>query len=372
MPISISLTPLLPPSYTLRSQTLLASLWSDYGHIHRLTLTTPTNATPTPYILKQIQDPPTSSSNSPPSESHLRKLISYRVERYFYTTLSRLLPTDITKVATRHDVAEEHVDDALLLEDLTTEFPLRVHTLPLDKTRAVIRWLAGFHATFWGHAGVPLIAPPGEVAEPDTVEGVWAQGGYWYLDTRAEEYATLEESKEEYAWLLPYTIPVAQKLKSEPLGRTLLHGDVKGANMLFSKPSAASREVKCALYDFQYVGSGLGVVDLVSFMGKTIDEKDITGREKEEALLRFYFDELERLLKEMGVEMGAYTFKVLYQQWEWALVDWMRFISGWGSWGNAEWVAKRSKEVCAKWRRGGGLWCFLCALVDICRRGVSL
>jgi len=80
---------------------------------------------------------------------------------------------------------------------LTRGFPLFTpHTLSLSKTHAVIRWLAGFHATFWNHTDIPLIPPPSEVREPDTVEGVWAQGGYWYLATRSEEYASLEDSQE--------------------------------------------------------------------------------------------------------------------------------------------------------------------------------
>jgi len=63
----------------------------------------------------------------------------------------------------------------------------------------------------------------------------------------------LEDSQEEYTWLIPYALPAAEKLKTEVLGRTLLHGDVKGANILFSETAPrqdAQGEVKCALYDF--------------------------------------------------------------------------------------------------------------------------
>ncbi|PWW76212.1 hypothetical protein C7212DRAFT_196911, partial [Tuber magnatum] len=327
------------------------------GHIHRVDLTTPSNPTPTPYILKHIQPPPAPSSSSAShrtiSESHLRKLISYRAERYFCTNLSRLLHSSgSTKVASLYDVAEEHVDDALLLEDLTVDFPLRApYTLPLSKTHTAIRWLAGFHATFWNHTGVLLIPPPNDVPDPNTAEGVWAQGGYWHLATRNEEYASLEETQEEYAWLIPYTLPIAEKLRTEALGRTLLHGDVKGANILFSKAASrgdAPKEEKCALYDFQYVGSGLGVVDLVHFLGTTADGRDLGGSENEEGLMRVYFGEVER-----RCGMGGYTWEVLVQQWEWAVADWMRFMAG--CWGNSGWVERRAREVCSGWDREGGL-----------------
>jgi len=103
--------------------------------------------------------------------------------------------------------------------------------------------------------------------------------------------------------------------------------------MLFSKTAprhGAQKEVKCALYDFQYVGSGLGVVDLAYFLGTTVDGRDLRGCEKEEGLLRLYFEEVESVLKERGVGMGGYTWEALAQQWEWAVVDWMRFMAGWG------------------------------------------
>ncbi|CUS13758.1 unnamed protein product [Tuber aestivum] len=135
-------------------------------------------------------------------------------------------------------------------------------------------------------------------------------GGYWYLATRHEEYASSEDAQEEYTWLIPYALPVAERLKTEALGRTLLHGDVKGENILFSKASSqggAQKEEKCALYDFQYVGSGLGVVDLVYFLGTTMDERDLRGNENEEALLRVYFEEVERGGRDGGVYMGGFN-----------------------------------------------------------------
>ena len=44
------------------------------------------------------------------------------------------------------------------------------------QAKAAAEWLAGFHAHFW---------------EKPTPEGVWDQGGYWYLDTRPHEFASI-------------------------------------------------------------------------------------------------------------------------------------------------------------------------------------
>ena len=57
----------------------------------------------------------------------------------------------------------------LLMTDLRGRFPRRVGSLGLGEARTALRWLATFHAHFWGKP-----APP----------GVWPEGCYWHLDTR--------------------------------------------------------------------------------------------------------------------------------------------------------------------------------------------
>lgn len=79
--------PTLPPSFRVVSTTKIASLWSNYGYIHRLTL----SSEPSSLILKSIH-PPTLDH---PDESHLRKLLSYDIERWFYRHLATRLPSTV-------------------------------------------------------------------------------------------------------------------------------------------------------------------------------------------------------------------------------------------------------------------------------------
>ncbi|RPB17426.1 hypothetical protein P167DRAFT_515826 [Morchella conica CCBAS932] len=343
-------TEILPSSLKPSSHTHITSLWSNYGHIYRLTF--PSHP---PLILKLIQPPPTPRTAS---ESHIRKLLSYRAERHFYTHLSHHL-TPHSPIATPHPISAAYTDAALLIDDLTKTFPLSPsHRYSPAHTSAVIRWLANFHAAYWGWgeaAELELIPPPLQAAAPDEARGVWQRGGYWYLDTRAEEMQCLldDDGDGGYAFLLPHVQAVAERLRVRPgdLGATLMHGDCKGANIVFAPPGGDG-EVRCALYDFQYVGVGLGVQDLAYFLGTSVDVRLLEGG-GEDALLRGYYDELVAALGRRGVEVGGYTWEVLVGQWEWALVDWMRFMAGWGCWGNSRWVEGRARRICERWVREG-------------------
>lgn len=199
--------PLLPLDFEVATTQRIASLWSNYGYIHRLHLI----SEPHSLILKSIHPP----ALSHPDESHLRKLLSYDIERWFYRHLASRLPV-VVKVAKSFPLRsdEEH---SLLLEDLSANFPYPASgSLGYDATRCVLDWLAGFHGTFFrinhrkGEETVPLIPPPTMWKEDDVRAGVWQRGTYWYLDTRREELDQTDE--EEYKWLLPWVEKVCQSL----------------------------------------------------------------------------------------------------------------------------------------------------------------
>lgn len=249
----------------------------------------------------------------------------------------------------------------LALEDLKIKFPYSVgYVKSLAHARAVIRWLARFHAGFihCGEDEVPGIPPP-MLARPDDLGGyhdIWRQGSYWYLATRKSEYEDMVSSR-EWGWLEPWVEYVDKRLWPESpsedgvdpasyLGRTILHGDTKAANILFSKPSTrdnhsysacdsdSDSDVEAALYDFQYVGHGLGAVDLVYFLATSV------GLYRTEMVdwQRFYYDEVVAAIEELGVENGVrgWTWEVFRRQFDWAVVDWCWFGAGWGGVGQLE------------------------------------
>ena len=71
-------------------------------------------------------------------------------------------------------------------------------------------WLAGFHAHFWEQPRVDD-------------SGVWEQGGYWYLDTRPEEYQAIGR---EWSRLKAAAPAIDWRVKGGGSARfrTLVHG----------------------------------------------------------------------------------------------------------------------------------------------------
>jgi len=192
----------------------VASLWANYGNIRRLHLRPPSDsslktAIPRTLILKTISPPPIRHSSD---EGHKRKVLSYGVEKWFYEHLASRLDAQSAsiKVARCFAPTTSHANDPLelLLEDLAPEFPVSSYgSCDESETKCVLRWLAGFHATFWGihqrmDENIPLVPPPALVVDDTVNLGIWEQGTYWYLDTRREE---LEEVGNKYNWLLRWT-----------------------------------------------------------------------------------------------------------------------------------------------------------------------
>jgi thiamine kinase-like enzyme len=134
---------------------------------------------------------------------------------------------------------------------------------------------------------------------------------------------------------------------------TLVHGDVKGANIVFShppfrKPDGGASTLSCALYDLQYVGVNPPTHDLVYFLGTSVSSSLLTTS-GEKDLLDFYFTELSA-----GLPQGAnYSRAAFDADWSLSIVDWVRFMAGWGFWGNDWWAIRRAKEVVADWECGG-------------------
>lgn len=330
---------LLPRGLELLSSTQIAVLWSSYGHIYRLAVRQ--DGEERSMVLKHISPPHTIHA----SLSHARKLISYAVERYFYQHLAALLPGSVAVAKSHPTIAP----GTLLLDDLEINFPRPAYgSLGADATSAVLHWLAGFHATFWGQTG--HIPPPLDGQSMDSnvsAQGVWEQGTYWYLDTRREELAEIDESGES-GFVLPWVEKINGALAAERAsGRTtLLHGDAKGENIHFSRHGA------CAFVDFQYVGSGPPTLDLMYFIGTSIEERLLRG-DGEQTLLRQYFDALRGNLGLHPGSVDEYSYEHFLRQWDLAIVDWYRFMAGWGFWGNDRWIARRAREIVQRWERDG-------------------
>ncbi|KAJ3475985.1 hypothetical protein NLI96_g11467 [Meripilus lineatus] len=378
---------ILPEEFNLTSSKTIATLWSNYGRIYRLKLS---NDAPKTLILKSIHPPATSLADS--DESHLRKLLSYEVEKWFYHHLASRLPSSV-KVA-RSYAARGNDDGNLILEDLEVDFPSPAYgSLGNEAMECVLTWLAVFHATFFRFHRVGswnFTPSPNEfrkfIVTGRTVRGVWQRGTYWYLETRRDELGDTNDP--EYAWLKPWiekashllghllisvlSIPQVNDATESEIRQygTLVHGDAKDANILFNQPPQRGRgrnhqqedetsvPLQCALYDFQYVGLGLPVHDLIYFIGTSASRTLLTPT-SERILLEWYHATLLTTLRKTHNDPSqVYPFDRFLRHWDLAIVDWYRFMAGWGFWGNANWVERRAREVVTVWEANPANWVF--------------
>ncbi|CAL5873872.1 uncharacterized protein PFLUO_LOCUS8155 [Penicillium psychrofluorescens] len=400
-------------SLDLVSCTTLQTLWAGYGQICAITARALTNEAAKhlsvlcdvepgvagatyPLILKLISPPRQSGSaedeDEIEDEGHLRKMLSYEVEQYFY---SDVVPRLGDKVAVAKCLAstrglrgeQEGAEElrglmATIMVDLRVKFPVageKKSVLNSTQVCGALDWLAGFHGRSWGllppDSLEEYVLPPLEetarrqrAGRGDTIIGsrLWLNGGYTYLTTRRTEYASLaQDTCSEWCEALcspasegscssSLSIAEMAALFLTPRGRPIesyIHGDVKSENLF-----TTTNGEQVAFFDFQYVGLGLGVCDLAKLftcsvpLHMLVDDaghdheplpEKLTMREGEKRLLTRYHIHLLRN-QDGGISYEWDTFR---RHWETALVDWCRFQASWGFWGNTEWLGARVRSI---------------------------
>eukprot|EP00906_Rhabdomonas_costata_P008371 RCo011941 len=340
----------------------MASLWSGYGTVQRVT------SGSTSVVVKKVQPPPSDGSIG-----DSRKRASYRNESIFYTQLAPLvmagvsgalkLPCYIPAALAVQPSPEVETDSrTFILTDLARGFPVHSSSLNLDQTRTALRWLAGFHALFWqypchspllreghhksssepscrrdGHRGArPRGTGCGEIAP---------QGSYWYLETRLEEFARLTAAK--HSRIKAAAKAVDQHLRDCP-HQTLIHGDFKCENLQFSKDGRS-----VAAVDFQYCGKGVPSKDLAYLLHTSV-ARVVLAREEE--LLAEYHTSLLEYLRQLGHPEKVprnFPLSALAAQYLLAVLDFYRFLLGWGTWGTDLSHTQRHVEETLRTMDGG-------------------
>ncbi|CAI7655482.1 unnamed protein product [Penicillium viridicatum] len=361
-------------SLDLVSCTKLQTLWAGYGQICAITARATTTkaaehlsnlygvepgiaGTTYPLILKLIS-PPRKSGTA--DEGHLRKMLSYEVEQYFYSEVVPQLGDDIS--IAKCLASTRDMDDA----EGSAELKGLMATVMV---RAALDWLAGFHSRSRGLLPATLdeyVLPPLEESSrrqssgKDVGNGLWLNGGYTYLATRGKEYASLaQDTDSEWSDVLcgvseGNSLSVAEMvaLFLTPRGRAIesyIHGDVKSENLF-----TTTNGDKVAFFDFQYVGLGLGVCDLAKLFTCSIPlhmlvdgngslPEQLSMCDGERGLLERY--RMSLLQDEESDEAELYEWEAFKRHWETALVDWCRFQASWGFWGNTEWLEARVRSI---------------------------
>jgi hypothetical protein len=270
----------------------LQTLWSGYGQILRVGLS---GCNFQSVIVKEICF---SEKNTHPRGwntdiGHQRKLKSYQVETNWY---KHFAPLSISRMPSCLGVQASSRGIYILLEDLDVAgFPLRKQQLEWNEFSACLKWLAEFHAGFLGQ-------------KP---HGLWPIGTYWHLDTRPHELSALEDKA------LQEAAPLIDAKLNASTYQTIVHGDAKLANFCFSA------EGKVAGVDFQYVGGGCGMKDVVYFTGSCLSEEDCECLEAK--ILDTYFKYLHKALGKFHKELEQEWRELYHVAW----ADFHRFLKGW-------------------------------------------
>jgi fructose-1,6-bisphosphatase/inositol monophosphatase family enzyme len=276
---------------------LIQPLWNNYGTLSRVVLQGGHHPS---VIVKHIQIPdqlghPRGFASA---ISRDRKIRSYRVETHWYGHQNQRTPAG-SPTPKCLDAFADGGELFLLLEDLSTRgFDQALHDTSWSEITVVLAWLAHFHAQFLG----------------DAAQGLWPCGTYWHLATRPEELANIEGTElHRFASLLDARL----RCGGFP---TLVHGDAKLANFLFSEDLT-----QVAAVDFQYVGLGSAMKDVIYFVGSCLSGPECERRESE--LLSVYFSALRDCLPD-DVDAAALEteWRALYPV---AWADFQRFMSGW-------------------------------------------
>ncbi len=292
------------------------TLWSGYGTIKRYFLE---DGCQPSIIVKQID---WGNENSHPRGwntklSHQRKVRSYEVEKHWYGHHAKRT-NNLCKIPKIFEAVEWESGALLIMEDLDAvgyNIRLKPETITVADAKNCLTWLANFHGLFMS----------------SSPEGLWPIGTYWHLDTRPDEWNNMRHSE-----LKKIAGEIDSKLNNAKF-QTIVHGDAKLANFCFTPDG------NVAAVDFQYVGKGCGMKDVVYFIGSCFDDHQC--EQLESVLLDHYFNQLQKAThKTVDFQQVIVEWQSLYA-YAWA--DFYRFLDGWspGHWKMHNYSIKLTEQV---------------------------
>lgn len=242
---------------------MIQILWSGYGELVRI------DCSKKSIIVKHVKLPDISEHprgwNT--NLSHQRKLHSYEVEVNWYENFSKKIDENCPIPQGIKCVKNEN-EWLIVMEDLSSVgYPYTTKVANETHLRSCLKWLANFHVKYLNQKS----------------DLVWKIGTYWHLDTRPDELEVLDDIK------LKDSAKKIDTILKDTKYQTFVHGDAKLANFCFNENGT-----KCSAVDFQYIGHGCGMKDVVYFISSAVDP--INCEKMEEWILDIYFTQLEKAI----------------------------------------------------------------------------
>ena len=305
---------------------------------------------------------------------------SYSVERRFYDCaapqIQGISPTSYSAVgsilhipkllASDRDGSRPWPAACFLMNDLRhSGFPRHPAFLSLRDVTKALRWLASFHARFWGEA----------TSTSSWRRHLWHRGGFWTVKNRTDtthnlqdgvKVAGLAQQWSQTARFLEIKHPSVVTAHTKGLGKrleaasgpiadflthqctsktlslgTLIHGDYKAANMFLADNNKEEDDnddhndndedaSSVAVLDFQFAGLGLGAEDVAYILFP-----DARGHyfDSEAELLLVYHEELvSQLILQQKGGPSTLSLEAFRGHYELSRIDFVRYLlveKGW-------------------------------------------
>ncbi|GAX16171.1 hypothetical protein FisN_3Hh348 [Fistulifera solaris] len=262
------------------------------------------------------------------SEKTMTRRESYAVERRFYENAAiqerlRNAALTIPKVL----ASDRGSSFCILMNDLTANYPRHPDRMSLPEAAGALRWIATFHACFWGDSFPHVLWDRGAFwTQTCSVQGIavaWV-ATHQFIESKYSQYVTSRTRTVGHR--LQTAGPAIAHFLTEYAHnrnyRTVIHGDYKAANLFFDAENAAA-------IDFQYAGGGVGAED-VAYLIYPDAFGDWFGHE--EMLLQIYHETLvTQLVLQRKGGPSTLPFETFLKFYELARLDMTRhwLCQGW-------------------------------------------
>lgn len=273
----------------------ITALWSSCGEIVRCRLDDKACVIKAISVPDHINHPRISQTEFAIN----RKRHSYEVEFHWYQHYAPHLPAQ-ARALNCYDTLENRQQKVMVFADYSAAGFTNAK-VNHQHIAAILKWLGYFHAFHFQ-------------VKPD---GLWQQGSYWHLATRPDEYEKMADTAIKH-----HADDIDKTLRACHY-QTLIHGDAKLANFAVN-----SSTMEVLGYDFQYVGAGIGVVDVMYFLGSCLTEQQLDDTADD--YLANYFQHFSDAMLTFGhSEFSAAVINAWQTLWPVAWADFYRFLMGW-------------------------------------------